>query len=104
MCWTLMAAFGDRARRTLIGTASPRTCSGRIHLGRWYGSDGGVGGGGGSKNARQPSYRWRASLLCKTMELADRRPGTLAGALGNRLADEHRFMPIGKRRIVGLGR
>src|SRR5439155_2812810 len=61
MCWTLMAAFGDRARRTLIGTASPRTCSGRIHLGRSNGSGGGGGGGGGggSKNARRPSYRWQ---------------------------------------------
>src|SRR5437588_12665072 len=55
MCWTVTAALGVRARTKLIGTASPSTSSGRIHLGRRYDSGGG-GGGGGSKKARSTSY------------------------------------------------
>src|SRR6202022_633407 len=31
-------------------------------------------------------------------------PGTVAGAAGDRLADEHRVVPIGKRGIVGFRR
>src|SRR5438132_3232818 len=56
MCWTVTAALGVLARTKLIGTASPSTSSGRIHLGRRYDSGGGGGGGGGSKKARSTSY------------------------------------------------
>src|ERR1700737_3567226 len=64
-CWTLTAAFGERARSRLIGTGSPRMLSGRFHFGRRYG--GGVGGGGGgSKKARRSSYAVRAIRLAGT--------------------------------------
>src|SRR5438270_6468044 len=77
MCWTVTAALGVRASTKLIGTASPSTSSGRIHLGRRWGSGGGGGGGGGSKKARPTSYgitidgdHHRLGIVCPRLGIA----------------------------------
>src|SRR2546425_7254762 len=90
MCWTVTAALGVLARTKLIGTASPRTSSGRIHLGRRYGS-GAAAVGGGSKKARRTSYgitidgdHHRLGIVCPRLGIVCPRLGIACPLLDRR--------------------